>query len=153
MEPGPEFMAKILVVDDEPLLRALLHTVVEAEDGPSGLRSAKALRPDCTLLDIMMPGLDGYDACPTGGDGGARYVGFPLILLLPTGSTADRSLRGPSPSSIASFMQRRALLGICGRVEGWTVVSRRLSSPARGGGADERGRRDIGCPADDPLRG
>jgi CheY-like chemotaxis protein len=64
-------MAKILVVDDEPLLRTILreclemggHTVTVAEDGRSALTSAKADPPECILLDLMMPGLDGYETC------------------------------------------------------------------------------------------
>ena len=64
-------MAKILVVDDEALLRAMLqdaleeagYAVVLAENGRAGIASAKADRPDCILLDVMMPGLDGYETC------------------------------------------------------------------------------------------
>jgi CheY-like chemotaxis protein len=64
-------MAKILVVDDEPLLRAMLrdaldaagYTVLEAEDGRSALVTAKAEHPDCILLDVIMPDLDGYQTC------------------------------------------------------------------------------------------
>ena len=64
-------MAKILVVDDEALLRAMLrdaleeagYAVVLAENGRDGIASAKADRPDCILLDVMIPGLDGYQTC------------------------------------------------------------------------------------------
>ncbi|MBI2113951.1 MAG: response regulator [candidate division NC10 bacterium] len=64
-------MAKILVVDDEALLRAMLqdaleeagYAVVVADNGRAGIASAKADRPDCILLDVMMPGLDGYETC------------------------------------------------------------------------------------------
>jgi CheY-like chemotaxis protein len=64
-------MAKILVADDEPLLRSILkdaleeagYTVVLAENGNEAINRARADRPDCILMDIMMPELDGYDAC------------------------------------------------------------------------------------------
>ncbi len=64
-------MAKILVVDDEPLLRLMLrdglemagYTVVEAQSGREALDMAKTERPDCILLDIMMPDMDGYETC------------------------------------------------------------------------------------------
>jgi CheY-like chemotaxis protein len=46
-------------------LRALLelsgHEVYEAPDGPSGVEKAVAVRPDVALIDIGLPGLDGYD--------------------------------------------------------------------------------------------
>ncbi|MBI2001568.1 MAG: response regulator [candidate division NC10 bacterium] len=68
---APPTMAKILVVDDEALLRAMLqdaleeagYAVVVADNGRAGIASAKADRPDCILLDVMMPGLDGYETC------------------------------------------------------------------------------------------
>ena len=64
-------MPKVLVVDDEFLLRSMLkdaleeagHTVIVAENGQAALTSAKADPPDCIVLDIMMPGLDGYETC------------------------------------------------------------------------------------------
>jgi len=64
-------MAKVLVVDDEPLLRMMLadglreagHTVVTAESGAAAIELARSERPDCVLLDIIMPGLDGYETC------------------------------------------------------------------------------------------
>ena len=61
-------MARILVVDDEPSIRSLVryvleeegHEVLLAEDGFAGLRMAEQHSPDCVVLDVMMPGLDGH---------------------------------------------------------------------------------------------
>ncbi|NOJ80689.1 hybrid sensor histidine kinase/response regulator [Myxococcus xanthus] len=67
MAPAPG--RHVLLVDDHAdsrqLVRELLeldgHTVSEAEDGPSGLARARELRPEVVLLDIGLPGLDGYE--------------------------------------------------------------------------------------------
>ncbi|MDI6655721.1 MAG: response regulator [Candidatus Hydrothermarchaeota archaeon] len=64
-------MAKIMVVDDDPdmrlVLRCLLeregYKVLEAENGEKCLREAEKKKPDLILLDIMMPGLDGWEVC------------------------------------------------------------------------------------------
>jgi two-component system alkaline phosphatase synthesis response regulator PhoP len=58
----------VLVVDDEAPIRLLCRVnleaegmeVLEAPDGPSGLEAARRERPDVVLLDVMMPGLDGW---------------------------------------------------------------------------------------------
>jgi two-component system alkaline phosphatase synthesis response regulator PhoP len=62
-------MAKILVIDDEPsivnLVTAYLnpegYEVYTAMDGPSGLKAARAFKPDLVILDIMLPGMDGLE--------------------------------------------------------------------------------------------
>lgn len=62
---------KILVVDDHPSSRmtavALLsvegYDVLEAEDGQSALACVTSADPDLILLDVMMPGMDGYEVC------------------------------------------------------------------------------------------
>jgi two-component system response regulator MprA len=62
-------VAKILVVDDDASVRALLRDVLECEghdvevapDGFAALRAVSAGRPDCVVLDVMMPGLDGHE--------------------------------------------------------------------------------------------
>ena len=61
-------MTKVLVIDDEAPIRLLCRvnleaermTVVEAPDGPTGLEKARTEAPDVILLDVMMPGLDGW---------------------------------------------------------------------------------------------
>lgn len=62
-------MTKILVIDDEPsivnLVQAYLkpegYEVFTATDGPSGLKSARAFKPDLIVLDVMLPGMDGLE--------------------------------------------------------------------------------------------
>ncbi len=61
-------MPKILVVDDDLSIRQLVKDVLEiegyevllAEDGFAGLRFIDSQRPDCVVLDVMMPGMDGH---------------------------------------------------------------------------------------------
>ena len=63
--------AKVLVVDDTPqnvklladLLRAKGYAVVTASGGPEALAQVEAERPDLVLLDVMMPGMSGYEVC------------------------------------------------------------------------------------------
>jgi len=61
-------MTRVLVIDDEPPIRLLCRVnleaegmrVLEAADGPSGVEQAIEHLPDVVLLDVMMPGLDGW---------------------------------------------------------------------------------------------
>ncbi len=61
-------MTRVLVIDDEAPIRLLCRVnleaegmdVLEAADGPTGLELANGNTPDVVLLDVMMPGLDGW---------------------------------------------------------------------------------------------
>jgi DNA-binding response OmpR family regulator len=61
-------VTSVLVIDDEAPIRLLCRVnleaegmgVVEAPDGPTGLQAAEREQPDVVLLDVMMPGLDGW---------------------------------------------------------------------------------------------
>ena len=61
-------MIRVLVIDDEAPIRLLCRvnleaegmSVIEAADGPGGLDLARAEQPEVILLDVMMPGLDGW---------------------------------------------------------------------------------------------
>jgi DNA-binding response OmpR family regulator len=64
---------KILVVEDHPTVREVLRTLLGIEDyevavapnGEAGLALADILQPDVVILDVMMPGLNGYEVCRT----------------------------------------------------------------------------------------
>jgi len=60
----------ILIVDDEPVIRATLEGLLDseyklcfAENGAEGLSLAEDIQPDLILLDVMMPCMDGFEAC------------------------------------------------------------------------------------------
>jgi CheY-like chemotaxis protein len=62
-------MASILVIEDEPILRQLMvrelvgrgHVVHAAENGDEGWKLIRQLKPALILLDLLMPGMSGYD--------------------------------------------------------------------------------------------
>jgi CheY-like chemotaxis protein len=70
MSPAPLPLAsrRILVVDDQPSIRSVLHTalaeagaqVVEAESGEEAMAAVKAQPPELILLDLAMPGMNGW---------------------------------------------------------------------------------------------
>jgi len=63
--------ARILLVEDDPKIRDIMKWILEksgyevavACDGPEGVSAAIASPPDVLLLDVMMPGLSGFDVC------------------------------------------------------------------------------------------
>ena len=81
-------MRKILVIDDDAAVRSLVRDVLEvegyevdvAEDGFAGLRRLDAARPDCVVLDVMMPGIDGHAVLQRirAGEGGTS---LPVVML------------------------------------------------------------------------
>ena len=82
-------MAKILLIDDSRLSRAMAsealvsagHVVVGVEDGRQGLAAYEEHRPDCIVLDLLMPQMDGYEFLRQLRNGGAA---IPVIV-----ATAD----------------------------------------------------------------
>lgn len=65
-------MKRVLIVDDKEELRKLIRVTLkfkvgyelfEADDGVKALELAKIVRPDLVILDVMMPGKDGYEVC------------------------------------------------------------------------------------------
>jgi len=69
--PGAQAAPRVLVVDDVPLNRELMARILDAEgfrtlgaaDGDEALRVARGARPDLILLDVVMPGRDGFAVC------------------------------------------------------------------------------------------
>ncbi len=63
--------SKVLAVDDDPVIQRLLQVNLEMEgyevelasDGEEALEKVRSFRPDCVLLDIMMPKKDGWQVC------------------------------------------------------------------------------------------
>lgn len=86
---------KILAVDDEPgnlqIIRLVLKEAYElafATNGPEGLQAAYKHRPDLLLLDVMMPGMSGFDLCRTlKVDPRTRRI--PIIFVTTRGTVAD----------------------------------------------------------------
>jgi DNA-binding response OmpR family regulator len=87
-------MATVLIVDDDPKIRDLLRLYVEREghraafaaDGPEALVVAGRSRPDLVLLDVMLPGLDGFEVCRR-----LREVSdVPVVLLTARSGDSDK---------------------------------------------------------------
>jgi DNA-binding response OmpR family regulator len=93
-----EGMTRVLVIDDEAPIRLLCRvnleaegmSVLEAGDGPSGLAKASSEQPDVILLDVMMPGLDGWGVAEALLED-EQTVGIPIIFLTARAEFRDRA--------------------------------------------------------------
>ena len=91
-------MTTVLVIDDEAPIRLLCRVNLEAEgmpvleagDGPSGLEAARAEQPDVILLDVMMPGLDGWGVAEALLED-ERTAEIPIIFLTARAEFRDRA--------------------------------------------------------------
>lgn len=90
-------MKKILIIEDEPNIRELVlynlkangYEGIEAEDGIMGITMVHREKPDLILLDIMLPGKNGYDICKELRDEGNR---IPIIMLTAKTDEIDKVL-------------------------------------------------------------
>src|SRR5882672_5778728 len=93
----PQRRATILIVDAEPANRALMRAYLESEfavlEAAEGARALELVRDesvDLMLLDVMMPGINGFDVCRTiKSRDAAAYL--PVILLTALGRQDDRN--------------------------------------------------------------
>jgi CheY-like chemotaxis protein len=87
----PVVLPSALIVDDQPFFTTMLRTVLEqqgfrvfvANSGPDGLKLAKKNRPDIIVLDIEMPGMDGFAVCQKLRED-ADLKNIPVVILTGT---------------------------------------------------------------------
>ena len=91
-------MTRVLVIDDEAPIRLLCRVNLEAEgmhvleagDGPAGLEEARSSNPDVILLDVMMPGLDGWAVAEQLVED-ATTKDIPIVFLTARAELRDRA--------------------------------------------------------------
>ena len=91
-------LAKVMVIDDSQTIRRTAETllvkegyeVVTAADGFEALAKIADQKPDLIFIDIMMPRLDGYQACALI-KGNAKYAATPVIMLSSKDGLFDRA--------------------------------------------------------------
>jgi CheY-like chemotaxis protein len=96
----PEGRGTVLVVDDDPAVRRLVFETLqgngidlrEAADGESALAEIAAEKPDVLILDLMMPGLDGFDVLGRLQESPETRL-LPVVVLTARRLTADERQR------------------------------------------------------------
>ncbi|MFF8929601.1 response regulator [Streptomyces longwoodensis] len=89
--------AHVLVAEDDAMQAELIrrtllaegHTATVVHDGPAALDTARRLGPDLVVLDLMLPGLDGFEVCRT-----LRHEGDVPVLMLTARTAEDDVLLG-----------------------------------------------------------
>jgi two-component system sensor histidine kinase/response regulator len=107
----------VLVVDDEPMNRSLLRAslsatcdVAEAASGPAALALLAARPVDLVLLDVMMPGMDGFEVCRRIKAAQPDYL--PVLLVTALGDQSDKNegLEAGADDFLTKPVDRRELL-------------------------------------------
>jgi twitching motility two-component system response regulator PilH len=90
-------MARVLIVDDSPTdvqnLKSILqkagHTVIEASSGHDALDRVKLEKPDVVIMDVVMPGVNGFQATRTLSKD-AQTAHIPIIIVSSKNQETDR---------------------------------------------------------------
>ena len=128
-------MTTILVIEDEYILSETLcynleragFTAHQANDGITGLEKARSLKPDLIVLDVMLPGLDGFSICRTI----ARESATPIILLTALRDEAHR-IAGLELGAIDYVVKPFSMGELLARVRAilrWNERQRQVSTP------------------------
>lgn len=88
-------MCKVLLVEDEESIRGFLkinlvrnkYEVIEAESGEDGIRKALLEKPEIAILDVMLPGIDGYQVC---NKLRGEFPNMGIIMLTAKGQDMDK---------------------------------------------------------------
>jgi CheY-like chemotaxis protein len=136
--PADNSAYTILVVDDNPDLLYLIaeslalvgnFTVVTATNGIDGLEQCFALRPHCMVIDVKMPGLDGYQLVRVI-RGDPATAEMPLVILTALAQDKDRFaglaagadqylLKPIKPQELVAAIQRAVNADLSSRAERW----------------------------------
>ncbi len=118
-------MAKVLIVDDSPTetykLTSILekngHSVITAETGESGVATAKQERPDLVLMDIVMPGLNGFQATRQLSKA-SETSHIPVIIVTTKDQETDRvwGLRQGAKAYLTKPIEEKVLMDVMGEV-------------------------------------
>ena len=118
---------RVLVTDDDALTLEILRTILDleefevltAEDGETALDMVREQRPDIVLLDVMMPGLDGFAVCRTIKNDPAT-ASIPVVLLTARDRAEDRAAGEKAgcdayitkPFSPLTLVEKLSVLGV-----------------------------------------
>jgi two-component system cell cycle response regulator len=102
----PGVQASVLVVDDSLAVRSMLRSLLEShglkvtdvDNAEAALQAVTSMEFSCILLDVMMPGMDGYEACRKIK---GRATGNPAVIMLTSKSSAFDKIRGKMAGSDA----------------------------------------------------
>src|SRR5437899_4607723 len=142
MSTGPSVTStkRILVIEDNPDLAYGLRNNLEiegyevevAKDGTKGLSRARAAKPDLVILDLMLPGMDGFRVLRALRDDGGTGE-MPVLILTARGEEADK-VRGLRLGADDYVTKPFGVLELLARVE---ALFRRTAPPGDGAGEPE----------------
>ncbi|MCP4005543.1 MAG: response regulator [bacterium] len=111
MKKTAEEKSRALVIDDDPVARLLAGKSLsaigfeceEVEDGESGLSAVDRELPDLIVLDVEMPGIDGFETCSVLRE---RYPGEALPILMATGHTDNETIDMAFKAGATDFVKK-----------------------------------------------
>jgi two-component system, OmpR family, alkaline phosphatase synthesis response regulator PhoP len=127
---------KVLVIEDDPATSRLVEyslrhagfQVVRAANGLEGIRMARSEAPDLVILDVMLPGLDGYEICHRL-KADAATARLPILMFSAKAQEIDRNT-GLKVGADEYLTKPAAPADIVGRVQK-LLAKRDLTAPAR----------------------
>jgi len=134
---------RVLIVEDDTTTRTTIRELltgagfdpVEAGDGTEGLAKAEDIRPDVILLDVHMPGLDGYEVCQ-GLKENPNTKNIPVIFLTAAQDDALNRLAYQS-GAVACLTKPFRLEALVAVIEAAIASADRQAKPKKKGGASE----------------